>query len=127
MPAIPILLRFAPPSVARPLHVSCQHIAPGKHEWKQHKTHEAGVPRFSRVRVEPMAGPERKPDRPDPNGLPHKLEEQQRQHLQWITKPQDCKKRACRQKASNDPTHVLQISGGMEYPRPDLKAEPYDD
>ena len=55
--------------------------------------HEAGVPGFSRGRVEPTGGPERKPDRNDPDGLPYKLEEQQRQHLEWIANAQDGQQR----------------------------------
>src|ERR1700737_4059884 len=127
MAAVQSLLRCVPPSIARRLHVRCQHIAPRYDEWKQHEAHEAGVPGFSRGRVEPTGGPERKPDRYDPDGFPYELEEQEGQHLQWITKAQDGQQRDRRQDAPNDPTHVLQISRGMEYPRPDLKAESHDD
>ena len=98
-----------------------QHVTPGDNEQEQNDSEEAVVPRLPRSRVELVGGPEREADSQDPYGFPHKLEQEQRQHLEWIAKSHSCQERDGRQQAPDNSTHMLQVSREIKYPRPDTR------
>jgi hypothetical protein len=83
-------LLLAPPISGR-LQIVFEHVAPRHRQRNQHHAHDAGDQRFrppeAYVRIQPTGKRQGQPEKQDPDGLPHELEEEQRQHLDGVTDP----------------------------------------